>query len=43
MTASNKGILGSVIIALTITFLSLQVIRLGREEINRLKRKNDER
>jgi len=37
-TASNKkDIVSLIVIGLTITFLSLQVIRLGREEINRIK------
>lgn len=38
-TAKHKGMIGNIVVGLTIVFLSLQVIKLGREEINRLKEK----
>lgn len=41
MTATQKkGMIGNIIVGLTIVFLSLQVIKLGREEINRFKDKH---
>lgn len=39
-TAPKKGMISNIIVGLTIVFLSLQVIKLGREEINRFKDKH---
>lgn len=38
---AERGTVGNIVIGLTIVFLSLQVIRLGREEINRIKAKRN--